>query len=207
MRPVTNVLKKVKSVFKELKVTIPDAAIDRAHRIGKPKVKNGINTHTMIIRFTTWRHRTEVYRARKASSKYKIRLDLTKKRLNAMVKVLNDLDTKELGFAFADVNCWLCAKVGDKFVYFNANDDLDAFVARFESEDDGDDGDDDESKPSGDSRKAVYSIAAKSLDRAICIHFSYDRLDTGIQYSIIMTFSTFLAQLRELKLGICYDIQ
>ena len=35
-----------------------------------------------------------------------------------------------------------------------------------------------ERKPSGDSRKAVYSIAAKSLDRAICIHFSYDRLDT-----------------------------
>ena len=132
-------LKKVKSVFKELKVTIPDAAIDRAHRIGKPKVKNGINIHTMIIRFTTWRHRTEVYRARKASSKYKIRLDLTKKRLNAMVKVSNDLDTKKLGFAFADVNCRLCAKVGDKFVYFNANDDLDAFVARFESEDDGDD--------------------------------------------------------------------
>ena len=36
----------------------------------------------------------------------------------------------------------------------------------------------DERKPSGDSRKAVYSIAAKSLDRAICVHFSYDRLDT-----------------------------
>ena len=34
-----------------------------------------------------------------------------------------------------------------------------------------------EKKPSGDSRKAVYSIAAKSLDRAICIHFSYDRLN------------------------------
>ena len=36
----------------------------------------------------------------------------------------------------------------------------------------------DERKPSGDSRKDVYSVAAKSLDRAICIHFSYDRLDT-----------------------------
>ena len=35
-----------------------------------------------------------------------------------------------------------------------------------------------ERKPSGDSRKAVHSIAAKSLDRAICTHFSYDRLDT-----------------------------
>ena len=35
-----------------------------------------------------------------------------------------------------------------------------------------------EGKPSGDSRKAVYSIAAKSLDRAICVHFSYHRLHT-----------------------------
>ena len=130
-------LKKVKSVFKELKVAIPDKVIDRAHWIGKPKAKNGINIHTIIIRFTTWGHRTAVCRVRKASSKYKIRLDLTKKRLNAMVKVSNDLDTKKLVFAFADVNCRLCAKVGDEFVYFNANDDLDAFVARFESEDDG----------------------------------------------------------------------
>lgn len=132
-------LKKVKSMFKELKVAIPDEVIDRAHRIGNPKVKNGINIHTMIVRFTTWRHRTTVYRARKASSKYKIRLDLTKKRLNAMVKVSTDLETKKLGFAFADVNCRLCAKVGDEFVYFNANDDLDALVARFQSDDDGHD--------------------------------------------------------------------
>ncbi len=73
-------LKKVKSVFKELKVNIPDEVIDRAHRIGKPKVKNGIDIHTMIVRFTTWRHRTAVYGARKTSSKYKVRLDLTKKR-------------------------------------------------------------------------------------------------------------------------------
>ena len=36
----------------------------------------------------------------------------------------------------------------------------------------------DERKPFGDSRKAAYSMAARSLDRAICIHFSYDRLDT-----------------------------
>ena len=36
-----------------------------------------------------------------------------------------------------------------------------------------------ERKPSGDSQNAVYSIAAKSPDRAICIHISYERLDTG----------------------------
>ncbi len=115
-------------------MNIPDEVIDWAHRIGKPKVKNGMNIHTMIIRFTMWLHRTSVYRARKTGSKYKIRLDLTMKRLNAIVKVSKELDTKRLGFAFADLNCLLCTKVGENFVYFNVNDDLDEFVSKFESE-------------------------------------------------------------------------
>ena len=51
-----------------------------------------------------------------------------------MVKVSKDLDRKNLGFAFADVKCRLCAKVRENFVYFNANDDLDEFVSKFESE-------------------------------------------------------------------------
>ncbi len=50
-------LKKL-SVLKELKVNISDEVIDQAHWIGKPKVKNGINIHTAIVRFITWRHRT-----------------------------------------------------------------------------------------------------------------------------------------------------
>ncbi len=32
------------------------------------------------------------------------------------------------------MNCRLCAKVGENFVYFNANDNLDEFVSKFESE-------------------------------------------------------------------------
>ena len=35
-----------------------------------------------------------------------------------------------------------------------------------------------ERKPLGDSRKDVYSMEVKSLDRVICIHFSCNRLDT-----------------------------
>ena len=59
-------LNKVKEVIKTLKVDIPDVVIDRAHRIGrkpKPLVKWGMN-QSMIVKFTTWRHRTAVYRAR-----------------------------------------------------------------------------------------------------------------------------------------------
>ena len=74
-------LKKVKAVFNELKVNIPDAVIDRAYRIGQVKTVAGKRTRQMIVRFTTWRHRTALYRARKSCNQYKIRLDLTKKGL------------------------------------------------------------------------------------------------------------------------------
>ena len=76
-------MEKVKDVFTSLNVKIPNEVIDRAHRIGKPfKNINGKVIHPVIVRFTTWRHRTEVYQARikSKSAKYKIRLDLTKPR-------------------------------------------------------------------------------------------------------------------------------
>ena len=59
-------LKKVKEVFSELDTDVPDCSVDRAHRIGEPfKDKNGTPCHSMIVRFTTWTKRTEVYKARK----------------------------------------------------------------------------------------------------------------------------------------------
>ena len=58
-------LEKVKNVFNELGVDIPDVVIDRAHRIGRPRIVQGKRVHQVIVRFTTWRHRTLVYRARK----------------------------------------------------------------------------------------------------------------------------------------------
>ena len=110
-------LEKVKKVFQELKVVVPDAVIDRAHRIGKPKTVNGKQLRTMIVRFTTWRHRTIVYRARKNSKKYKVRLDLTKPRLEKLVKLSKILEDRQLGFVFADVNCRLVAFIEGKYYY------------------------------------------------------------------------------------------
>ncbi len=105
-------LEKVKQMFKKLNINVPDNVIDRAHRIG--------NRRQMIVRFTTWRHRTLVYRARKKpDSPYKIRLDLTKKRLNTIIATNEILQAKKLGFSFADVNCRLCARIGEKFHYFS----------------------------------------------------------------------------------------
>ena len=44
------------------------------------------------------------YRARKNSKKYKVRLDLTKPRLEKLVKLSKILEDRKLGFVFADVN-------------------------------------------------------------------------------------------------------
>lgn len=117
-------LAKVKAVFAKLDVDVPENVIDRAHRIGKPKVVKGKNVHTMIVRFTTWRHRTAVYRARKNCSSYKIRLDLTKKRLDTVTRLSQLLESRKLGFVFADVNCRLCARINEKFHYFESEDEL-----------------------------------------------------------------------------------
>ena len=118
-------LAKVQQVFQELNVNIPDTAIDRAHRIGRG--------HQMIVRFTSWRYRTLVYRARKTKdSPYKIRLDLTKKRLNAIVATNDILKAKEIGFSFADVNCRLCAKIGNKFYYFSTLESFKALLDRLD---------------------------------------------------------------------------
>ena len=73
-------LEKVKTVFNDIGVVIPDSVLDRAHRVGRPYInKDNEKVHPMIVRFTTWRHRTLVYNARKKSN-IRIYLDLTKQR-------------------------------------------------------------------------------------------------------------------------------
>ena len=100
-----DLLEKVKNVFTEVEVDVPDAVIDRAHRIGPKSIRDGRAKQQVIVRFTTWRHRTAIYRARKKSSNVRIRLDLTKARLN-LISAANDL-LKQYNdsYAFADVNC------------------------------------------------------------------------------------------------------
>ena len=70
-----DILDKVKSLITEFGCEIPDAVIDRAHRIGKGyknKTRN-VPCKSIIVRFSTFRHRNKLKNA-------KVRLDLTKKR-------------------------------------------------------------------------------------------------------------------------------
>ena len=117
-------LENVKAVFAHLKVNVPEDGIDRAHRIGRPKIIKGKKLHTMILRFTTWRHRTAVYRARKNSPFYRVKLDLTKKRLETVKRLSSLLESRKLGSVFANVTCRLCARINGKFHYFENEDIL-----------------------------------------------------------------------------------
>ena len=125
-------LEKVQNAFKELEVEVPDTIIDRAHRIGKPRIVKGRKVHQVIVRFTTWRHRTLVYRARKKCPNYKIKLDLTKRRIDIIQKATSLLEEKKLGFAFADINCRLSAKIGDTFEHFNSEEELLNIMRRYD---------------------------------------------------------------------------
>ena len=61
-------LEKVIAIFANLNLNVQGDVINRAHRIGKPKIITGKQRHTMVIRFTTWRYHTAVYGERMNSS-------------------------------------------------------------------------------------------------------------------------------------------
>ena len=125
----------MKNVLDSLGIDIPENVIDRAHRVGKAyKNHKNVSCHPMIVRFTTWRHHTMVYRARDKSknAKYKFRLDLTKFRYDILKVARSMLITKDgkvtqLGdecpvkYVFVDINCRIVAKLKDEsYVYFDS---------------------------------------------------------------------------------------
>ena len=127
-------LQKVKGVFKEIGVAIPDEVIDRAHRIGKVRQSRGKKSQQMIVKFTTWRHRIMVYRARKNSKKVKIHLDLTKSNLDLIIRANEKLKENDDNFAFADVNCRLCLKLDGEFKYFETENEFLNLIGQSQSE-------------------------------------------------------------------------
>ena len=75
-----DVLDSAKDLFELAEVNIPYLVVDYAHRIGriyKDQASNK-NCKGIIVRFTTFRHRTMLYRARSKLKGVEVRLDLTK---------------------------------------------------------------------------------------------------------------------------------
>ena len=127
----SDVLEKVKEIYAESNLEIPDLNLDRAHRIGKSyfdKIKK-VKCKSIIVRFNTFRHRTLLYRSKKDIKQkkgYKIRLGLTKRRY-LMLSEANKLasDNQNANFCYADVNCRLKIRWNDNQEdFFDTLEDL-----------------------------------------------------------------------------------
>ena len=111
------VLEQVRKLFGEAEVTIPDAVLDRAHRVSK-------SNHDVIVRFTTFRHRTLFYGKRKTLKSKSVHLDLTKSRLMHDAKNLTS-SRSNIAFCYADINCRCKVRYSDgKELFFESISDL-----------------------------------------------------------------------------------
>ena len=84
-------LDKVKFPIKETSCDIPDVVIDRAQRTGKDNndKKTNVRCNSIIVRFTTFWHRTMFYRSRaNLKNNVKFKLDLTKNRYKIFTKAI-----------------------------------------------------------------------------------------------------------------------
>ena len=123
-----DVFSKVEEIIKESECVIPSNVIDRAHRIGsKPEGKNG---KSVIVRFTTFRHRTLLYRARKRLN-VKISLDLTTSRYILWRKAIDLVENKEnVKFVYADINCRLKVRFeNDTEQFFSTISELERIIS------------------------------------------------------------------------------
>ena len=77
-------LTEVNDEVRKLGVNVADCEYDRAHRVGRKTDARGnvVDCRQMVVRFTTWRTRTEVYRSRDKHSDIRFYIDQTKRRFN-----------------------------------------------------------------------------------------------------------------------------
>ena len=110
-----------------------DSVIDRAHRVGPKKNRQGERVQrAMIVRFTSWRARTHVYTNRKTSKgDAKFYTDLTKRRFDLKKKAQEKTNGNEkVKFSYSDVNNNICLMLenGTK-KSFNSEAELDTILA------------------------------------------------------------------------------
>ena len=107
-------------------VEIPDTVIDGVHRISLPYVVKTTKRQckSIIIRFSTIRHRKIIFRAKKNTrSPLRLKIDLTKKRHNLLVSENKyDININSLKFCYADIKCrlkirWEDESISDTFFY------------------------------------------------------------------------------------------
>ena len=118
-------LHKVTEMWKEAGVDIPNEVVDRAHRNGPSynDKSSNVECKSVVMHFTTFRHRTMVYRAKKKMKQgVRVKLNLTKSRYTLLVdanKVVKQ--NPDIKFCHADINCrlkikWVDEPINNKFV-------------------------------------------------------------------------------------------
>ena len=117
------VLEHVRELFGEAEVTIPDAVLHRAHPVSK-------SNHDVIVRFTTFRHRTLFYRKPKTLKGKSVHLDLTKSRLKLLSDANNLMSSRnDIAFCYADINCRCKVRYSDgKELFFESISGLEDIV-------------------------------------------------------------------------------
>ena len=88
-------------------------------------LRNGKNSHWIFDHSTTPMQQMELTAEVKA---IKIRLDLTKPRLDLLISANDILKEYKGYYAFTDVNCRTRAKIGGKFNFFYSIEDLQKLI-------------------------------------------------------------------------------
>ena len=126
-----NCLTKVKQVFKDLEVAVPDDCIDRAHRIGRVKTSDdGVKQQAVIVKFRSWEKRVAVYKARKKMENINILLDLTPTRAKLFSAARERVKSHSgIQYAFVDINCRLGVKLADgSLKFFSSESELEKLL-------------------------------------------------------------------------------
>ena len=127
-----DVMNKVREVITETGADIPNKFIERAHRVGKTSIADdGTRKQQVIVKFTTWYHRTQLYKNRKNLERARVHLDLTQSKFKLLKSCQAKVrESNIVNFVFADVNCALCARMADgAFKYFSSAEQLDKMLS------------------------------------------------------------------------------
>ncbi len=127
-----NCLEKVKEVFKEAEVAVPDDCIHRPHRIGRVKTNdNGKKQQAVIVKFRSWEKRVAVYWTRKKLIEKNVLLDLTPSRARLFATAREKVKSHHsVEFTFVDINCRLGLKLANNgsLKFFSKEKELDELL-------------------------------------------------------------------------------
>ena len=128
-------INKVKAEFEKLgdiHVNL-DLAIDRVHRIGRRKDLHGnLVNRPMIVRFTSWKDRTAIYKKRNKQGDVRFFIDLTKRRFQLKKMAVEKVQgNPKVNFVYADINNNICLMLPNwEKKVFNSEEELDSLLAK-----------------------------------------------------------------------------